>query len=98
MPKFLALSCCGWMRGHLGDMNLVIADLLLGVGRSESTEKGQAGNPVTCSYIIKNCCTRFPRMKSDDLKMKDCITEILRHILAQLKAHVYNSCYNNLHI
>jgi hypothetical protein len=87
------------MRGHLlGGMNLVIADLLLGVGRSESTEQGQAGNPVTCPYIIMNCCTRFPGMKSDDLKMKDCITEILRHNLAQLNVHVYNSCYNHLRI
>jgi hypothetical protein len=36
------------MRGHLlGGMNLVIADLLLRVGHSESTAQGHAGNPVT---------------------------------------------------
>lgn len=79
-------------------MNLVIAELLVKTGRSESTAQGHAGNPVKCSCIIMNCCTRFPGMKSDDLKVKDCITEILRYNLAQLSAHVYNSSYNHLHI
>lgn len=87
------------MRGHLlGGMNLVIADLLVKAGRSESTEQGHAGNPVKCSCIIMNCCTWFPGMKPDDQKVKDCITEILRYHLAQLNAHVYKSCYNHLHI
>jgi hypothetical protein len=76
---------------------MVIVDLLLRVGRSESTAQGHASNPFTSSYIIMKCCTRFPGMKSDDLKVKDCITEILRHNFAQINLRVYNSCYNNLH-
>jgi hypothetical protein len=83
-------------RHLLGRMNLVIVYLLLRVGRSESTLQGHAGNPVSSSYIIMKRCTRFPGMKSDDLKVKDSITEILIYNLVQIGVRVTYSCYNHV--